>query len=219
MILCSLRDIVFGYENEPVIRNVSVDIHAGEFIAVAGPNGAAKTTLLKLLLGLVKPWSGTIRFSSEYGRSAIAYVPQQISSFNPGFPSKVIELVRSGCYPELGLFRRFRKEHHELVEKTLKEVGLWELRNRKIGDLSGGQKQRACIARAMVQQPDLLVLDEPVTGMDPASRLRFYKWMQQVVKTQGKTVLMVTHGLDEAEEYLDRVIYLEGREEGDHVPV
>ncbi|MBE9916363.1 metal ABC transporter ATP-binding protein [Paenibacillus donghaensis] len=219
MILCSLRDIVFGYENEPVIRNVSVDIHAGEFIAVAGPNGAAKTTLLKLLLGLVKPWSGTIRFSSEYGRSAIAYVPQQISSFNPGFPSKVIELVRSGCYPELGLFRRFRKEHHELVEETLKEVGLWELRNRKIGDLSGGQKQRACIARAMVQQPDLLVLDEPVTGMDPASRLRVYKWMQQVVKTQGKTVLMVTHGLDEAEEYLDRIIYLEGREEGDHVTV
>ncbi|MDR0271281.1 metal ABC transporter ATP-binding protein [Paenibacillus sp.] len=219
MNLCSLRDIVFGYENEPVIRNVSVDIYAGEFIAVAGPNGAAKTTLLKLLLGLLKPWSGTVQFSPEFGRRSVAYVPQQAASFNTGFPSKVIELVRSGCYPELGLFRRFRKEQHELVEETLKEVGLWELRNRKIGDLSGGQKQRACIARAMVQQPDLLVLDEPVTGMDPASRLRFYKWMQQVVKREGKTVIMVTHALDEAKEYLDRVIYLEGREEGDDVPV
>lgn len=215
MILCSLRDIVFGYENEPVIRNVSADIHAGEFIAVSGPNGAAKTTLLKLMLGLLKPWSGTVRFSAELGRSRVAYVPQQASSFNAGFPSKVIELVRSGCYPELGLFRRFRREQHELVEEALKAVGLWELRNRKIGELSGGQKQKACIARAIVQQPDLLVLDEPVTGMDAASRTRFYEWMRQQVKEEGRTVIMVTHGLDEAQDYLDRVIYLEGKEESD----
>lgn len=215
MILCSLRDIVFGYENEPVIRNVSADIHAGEFIAVSGPNGAAKTTLLKLMLGLLKPWSGTVRFSAELGLSRVAYVPQQASSFNAGFPSKVIELVRSGCYPELGLFRRFRREQHELVEEALKAVGLWELRNRKIGELSGGQKQKACIARAIVQQPDLLVLDEPVTGMDAASRTRFYEWMRQQVKEEGRTVIMVTHGLDEAQDYLDRVIYLEGKEESD----
>ncbi len=215
MILCSLRDIVFGYENEPVIRNVSADIHAGEFIAVSGPNGAAKTTLLKLMLGLLKPWSGTVRFSAELGRSRVAYVPQQASSFNAGFPSKVIELVRSGCYPEIGLFRRFRREQHELVEEALKAVGLWELRNRKIGELSGGQKQKACIARAIVQQPDLLVLDEPVTGMDAASRTRFYEWMRQQVKEEGRTVIMVTHGLDEAQDYLDRVIYLEGKEESD----
>ncbi|WP_339321094.1 metal ABC transporter ATP-binding protein [Paenibacillus sp. FSL W8-0194] len=215
MILCSLRDIVFGYENEPVIRNVSGDIHAGEFIAVSGPNGAAKTTLLKLMLGLLKPWSGTVRFSAELGRSRVAYVPQQASSFNAGFPSKVIELVRSGCYPELGLFRRFRREQHELVEEALKAVGLWELRNRKIGELSGGQKQKACIARAIVQQPDLLVLDEPVTGMDAASRTRFYEWMRQQVKEESRTVIMVTHGLDEAQDYLDRVIYLEGKEESD----
>jgi len=215
MILCSLRDIVFGYENEPVIRNVSADIHAGEFIAVSGPNGAAKTTLLKLMLGLLKPWSGTVRFSAELGRSRVAYVPQQASSFNAGFPSKVIELVRSGCYPELGLFRRFRREQHELVEEALKAVGLWEQRNRKIGELSGGQKQKACIARAIVQRPDLLVLDEPVTGMDAASRTRFYEWMRQQVKEEGRTVIMVTHGLDEAQDYLDRVIYLEGKEESD----
>ncbi|WP_136604951.1 metal ABC transporter ATP-binding protein [Paenibacillus dokdonensis] len=219
MILCSLRDIVFGYENEPVIRNVSVDIHAGEFIAVSGPNGAAKTTLLKLILGLIKPWSGSIQFTPEFSGSSVAYVPQQASSFNSGFPSKVIELVRSGCYTELGLFRRFHREQHALVEEILREVGLWELRNRKIGELSGGQKQRACIARAMVQQPDLLVLDEPVTGMDAASRVRFYEWMRNLVKTQGKTVIMVTHGLDEARDYLDRVIYLEGKEETDHVSI
>ncbi|MWV43224.1 ATP-binding cassette domain-containing protein [Paenibacillus sp. HJL G12] len=219
MILCSLRNIVFGYGNEPVLRNVSVDIHAGEFIAVSGPNGAAKTTLLKLMLGLVKPWSGSIEFTPDFSRSSVAYVPQQASSFNSGFPSKVYELVKSGCYPELGLFRRFHKEQHALVEETLKAVGLWEMRSRKIGELSGGQKQRACIARAMVQQPDLLVLDEPVTGMDAASRVRFYKWMRKVTQTRGTTVIMVTHGLDEARDYLDRVVYLEGREEIDHVPV
>lgn len=213
MILCSMKDIVFGYEQEPVIRNVSLDVHAGEFIAVSGPNGAAKTTLLKLLLGLVQPWQGSILYSPEFRQSSVAYVPQQVSAFNPGFPSKVIELVKSGCYPELGLFRRFRKEQHVLVEEALKEIGLWDLRHRKVGELSGGQKQRACIARAMVQQPDLLVLDEPVTGMDAASRRRFYQWMQRVVRTHGKTVIMVTHYLEEASDYLDRVIYLKGMEE------
>ncbi|MGN7356310.1 metal ABC transporter ATP-binding protein [Paenibacillus sp. SAF-054] len=207
-----MKDIVFGFEQEPVIRNVSLDVHAGEFIAVSGPNGAAKTTLLKLLLGLVQPWQGSIHYSPEIRQSSVAYVPQQVSAFNPGFPSKVIELVKSGCYPELGLFRRFRKEQHVLVEEALKEIGLWDLRHRKVGELSGGQKQRACIARAMVQQPDLLVLDEPVTGMDAASRRRFYQWMQRVVRKQGKTVIMVTHDLEEASDYLDRVIDLKGKE-------
>ncbi|ASA20171.1 hypothetical protein B9T62_04770 [Paenibacillus donghaensis] len=115
----------------------------GEFISITGSNGAAKSTLLKLMLGLIKPWRGSIQFNhvlSDGTKATVGYVPQQVASFNAGFPSKVIELVRSGCYSELGLFRRFTSRHEHIVERSLKQVDMWEYRNRKIGELSGGQK-------------------------------------------------------------------------------
>ncbi|WP_019911881.1 metal ABC transporter ATP-binding protein [Paenibacillus sp. HW567] len=216
MILSSMRDVVFGYGNEPVIDRLSLDIEAGQFIGITGPNGAAKTTLLKLLLGLLKPWSGTVSLNREItggGKLGIGYVPQQVSSFNAGFPSKVIELVRSGCYSRLGWFGRFTKEQEELVELSLRQVEMWEYRNRRIGELSGGQKQRICIARALAQQPQVLVLDEPATGMDIGSRTGFNKLMRHYVSEHGRTVIMVTHGLDETKPYLDTVISLERKEQ------
>ncbi|MGG6311485.1 metal ABC transporter ATP-binding protein [Paenibacillus macerans] len=216
MILSSMREVVFGYGNEPVIENLSLDIHAGQFIGIAGPNGAAKTTLLKLMLGLIKPWSGTIRFNrvrEDGSKVAVGYVPQQVSSFNSGFPSKVIELVRSGCYSRLGLFGRFKEEQRQVVERSLKQVGMWEFRDRKVGELSGGQKQRVCIARALAQEPQVLVLDEPATGIDAASRTRLYELLRDIVTQQGRTVIMVTHGLEETALYLDTLIQLERKEE------
>ncbi len=215
MILSSMRNVVFGYGNEPVIDNLSLDIHTGQFIGITGPNGAAKTTLLKLMLGLLRPWSGTVSLNKELednGKLIIGYVPQQVASFNAGFPSKVIELVRSGCYSRLGLFRRFTSEQEHIVERSLKQVDMWEFRNRKIGELSGGQKQRICIARALAQQPQVLVLDEPTTGMDLASRTGFYQLMRHYVSQHGRTVIMVTHGLEETNSYLDSVISLERKE-------
>ncbi|WP_340022598.1 metal ABC transporter ATP-binding protein [Paenibacillus sp. FSL K6-1096] len=216
MILSSMRDVVFGYGNEPVISGLSLDIEAGQFIGITGPNGAAKTTLLKLMLGLLKPWSGTVtlnRGMDGAGRPVIGYVPQQVASFNAGFPSKVIELVRSGCYARLGLFGRFSKQQEALVERSLRQVEMWEYRNSRIGELSGGQKQRICIARALAQQPQVLVLDEPVTGMDAASRSGFYQLMRHDVTSHGRTVIMVTHNLGETSSYLDTVISLERKEQ------
>ncbi|ANS74181.1 zinc ABC transporter ATP-binding protein [Paenibacillus yonginensis] len=215
MILSSMRNVVFGYGNEPVVENISLDIMAGEFLGITGPNGAAKSTILKLLLGLLKPWSGTVQLHPEVleeGKLVIGYVPQQVASFNSGFPSKVIELVRSGCYSRLGLFRRFSSEQEAIVEKSLKQVGMWEHRDARIGELSGGQKQRICIARALAQQPNVLILDEPTTGMDLQSRIGFYELMKHYVKVHRLTVIMVTHGLDEMSAYLDRVISLERKE-------
>lgn len=215
MKLSSMRNVVFGYDEEPVIDRLSLDIEAGQFIGITGPNGAAKTTLLKLMLGLLRPWGGTVELNGELtadGKLNIGYVPQQIASFNTGFPSSVIELVRSGCYGRLGLFRRFTREQDELVERCLRQVEMWDYRNRRIGELSGGQKQRICIARALTQQPQVLVLDEPTTGMDAASRTGFYKLMRHYVNAHGRTVIMVTHGLEEAGDYLDSVISLERKE-------
>lgn len=215
MILSSMENVVFGYGDKPVIDGVSLEIHAGEFVGITGPNGAAKTTLLKLLLGLLKPWSGSVRINEEAlvdGRLHVGYVPQQVAAFNSGFPSRVLELVKSGCYPRLGLFRRFGAEERQIVERSLKQVGMWEHRYRKIGELSGGQKQRICIARALAGQPRALVLDEPTTGMDRQSRQGFYQLLRHMTDQHGLTVIMVTHGPEEAEAYLDCIISLEQQE-------
>jgi zinc transport system ATP-binding protein len=215
MILSSMKNVVFGYGEAPVLNEVSLDIHCGEFIGITGPNGAAKTTMLKLLLGLLKPWSGTVELNEHAlggKKLQIGYVPQHIASFNSGFPSHVLELVQSGCYSRLGLFKRFTQEKAAVVEQSLKQVGMWDYRHRRIGELSGGQKQRICIARALAGEPNVLILDEPTAGMDLQSRIGFYQLMRHCVTTHGITVIMVTHGLEETDEYLDRVISLEQRE-------
>ncbi|OWA33130.1 zinc ABC transporter ATP-binding protein [Saccharibacillus sp. O16] len=212
MILSSMRDVEFGYGESPVVQGVTLDVYKGEFLGITGPNGTAKTTVLKLLLGLLKPWSGRIELNTDaFGgqKPVIGYVPQHASSFNAGFPSRVIELVRSGCHGRLGLFRRMGAEEERLVQSSLEQVGMWELRRRRIGELSGGQKQRVCLARALVQCPDVLILDEPTTGMDAHSRLELYRLMRHQTRQHGITVVMVTHGLEEAGRYLDRIITLE----------
>lgn len=215
--LAIMRGVVFGYEEQPCLDQVDLEIGQGEFVAVTGQNGAAKSTLLKLMLGLLKPWSGEVVLPlvrEDGSRREIGYVPQQIASFNSGFPSKVKELVASGCYPKLGLFGKFGREHRELVERCLRQVGMWEHRGKKIGELSGGQKQRVCLARALAQEPDVLVLDEPTTGMDADTRRGFYELMHHMVKAHGRTVIMVTHAVEEAAPYLDRLIRLEHQERG-----
>ncbi|MEW9697794.1 metal ABC transporter ATP-binding protein [Paenibacillus sp. SI8] len=215
MQLAAMRHVLFGYTDIPCLEDVNLTVQAGEFAAVTGPNGAAKTTLLKLLLGLLKPWAGSVelRKRGEGGEKlTTAYVPQQMAAFNGGFPSNVLEFVRSGRFVQHSWLGRMKSHDHQVTEIALRQVGMWELRHRKIGELSGGQKQRICIARALAQQPDLLVLDEPTTGMDTDSRAGFYTLMHQQVKEHGRTVLMVTHGLEEVAPYLDRVIRLERKE-------
>ncbi|MBD2846746.1 metal ABC transporter ATP-binding protein [Paenibacillus sp. IB182496] len=210
-----MNDVRFGYHDTPVLEDVNIEIHKGEFVAVSGQNGAAKTTLLKLALGLLKPWDGNVvqERRGQRGKLKISYVPQQVASFNSGFPSKVLELVQSGRAAGrswLSLSRP-RAADRAAAEQALRKLGMWELRARRIGELSGGQKQRVCIARALVQEPDLLVLDEPTTGMDADSRRVFYELMREQVR-EGRTVVMVTHALEEAAPYLDRTIELVRRE-------
>lgn len=217
MLLASMQGVVFGYSDVPCLEDANIDIYSGEFVAVTGPNGASKTTLLKLLLGLQYPWKGVVRLTprnADGNKLRIGYVPQQIAAFNGGFPSTVLEFVRSGRFAQGSWLRKLRQEDLSLTEQALRNAGMWELRDRKIGELSGGQKQRICIARALAQEPDLLVLDEPTTGMDQESRLGFYELMHHQVKAHARTVVMVTHGLSEVEGYLDRMITLERKEGG-----
>ncbi|WP_186438234.1 metal ABC transporter ATP-binding protein [Cohnella terricola] len=215
MQLVMMNNVVFGYGDSPCLEDVNIEIRSGEFVAVTGPNGASKTTLLKLILGLLEPWSGEVaraRKRADGSTLVAGYVPQQIASFNSGFPSKVSEFVLSGTYGRGSWLRRTNQEDLRLVEESLRQVGMWEHRNRKIGELSGGQKQRICLARALAQQPNLLALDEPSTGMDTQSRTEMYERLSEMVKRKGLTVVMVTHELPDAEPYLDRIIRLERKE-------
>lgn len=215
MKILSMHQVQFKYGNETILEDISLDIYSNEFVTLTGPNGAAKSTLLRIMLGLLKPWKGTVNINkkNEQGqRLIIGYVPQQVSSFNIGFPSTVLELVQSGRFPRGKWFRSLSKEDHENVKQALLGVDMWKFRSSKIGELSGGQKQRICIARVLASEPDILVLDEPTTGMDFESRNHFYQLLRHHVTERGRTVVMVTHDLDDVKSYADRNMYLERKE-------
>lgn len=216
MTVLEVKDLSFYYDTEKVLDNVNFTVGAGEFVILTGENGAAKSTLLKNILGLLKPASGTITWEkyNEHGEKlSIGYVPQNVVSFNAGFPSTVQKLVESGRYSKGRWFKRLTKSDYDHVDRALSAVGMSKFRNKKIGELSGGQKQRICLARVFATDPDVFILDEPTTGMDRRSRQSFYRLLQHSCEYHGKAILMVTHADDELEGYYTREIRLV-REEG-----
>ena len=212
-----VQDVSFAYGNDRVLEKISYQINSGEFVTLTGENGAAKSTLLKLTLGILPPLEGKVvisKYAVEGHKLRIAYVPQEISSFTAGFPSSILEFVRSGRYPRRGWFKRLNKHDDKHVQKALESVGLWEMRNKKVGEISGGQKQRAVIARAFASDPDLFVLDEPTVGMDDKSLFDFYRLMSHAARRHGKSVLLVTHDPDSVKKYVDRSIHLAKGDDG-----
>ncbi|MGT2829458.1 metal ABC transporter ATP-binding protein [Streptococcus hillyeri] len=207
----TVENLSFQYDGEPVLSEVSYYLDSGEFVTLTGENGAAKSTLIKATLGVLKPKQGqvTISKTNKDGKKLrIAYLPQQIASFNAGFPSTVYEFVRSGRYPRQGWFRRLTKHDEEHIKVSLEAVGMWENRHKRLGALSGGQKQRVVIARMFASDPDIFVLDEPTTGMDSGTAKTFYELMHHSAHKHGKSVLMITHDPEEVKDYTDRNIHL-----------
>lgn len=211
-----VNELAFHYEDEPVLENISFEVNSGDFVMLTGENGAAKTTLLRNILGLLKPSRGSVELSTKNRHDeklVVGYVPQQVASFNAGFPSTVLELVQSGRYPRGKWFKRLDKEDKEHVRRSLESVGMWDMRYKKIGELSGGQKQRISIARVFATDPDLFVLDEPTTGMDSNSREEFYRLLRHNSKVHGKGILMVTHDHEELRQYANKHIELIRKED------
>lgn len=207
----TVEDLSFQYDNEPVLEGINYHLDSGEFVTLTGENGAAKSTLVKATLGILTLKSGQVTISKtnkEGKKLRIAYLPQQIASFNAGFPSTVYEFVKSGRYPRNGWFRRLTKHDDEHVKISLESVGMWENRHKRIGSLSGGQKQRVVIARIFASDPDIFILDEPTTGMDAGTTETFYELMHHSAHKHGKSVLMITHNPDEVKHYADRNIHL-----------
>ncbi|MCE5322175.1 metal ABC transporter ATP-binding protein [bacterium] len=207
-----LTDITVKHNDIAIIDNVSLTIDKGNFAAIIGPNGAGKTTLVKVILGLIKPDHGTVKVFDrpldQLGelRSKIGYVPQ-IFTIDIKFPITVFETVLMGMYGRLGIGRRVGLPEREAAYAAMEKVGITDLKDRPIARLSGGQRQRAFIARALANNPDLLVLDEPTTGVDIATTGSLYTLLRQL-KGEGVTVLLVTHDVGVVANYIDTLACL-----------
>jgi zinc transport system ATP-binding protein len=197
--LVELQGVSFGYGADPVLDGVSLKVSRGEYLGLIGPNGSGKTTLLKLILGtLPAPKTGEIRLfgvpSAQFGeRWKIGYVAQKAASFNSGFPATVEEVVFTGLAARRGLWRMHTAADRAAVKEALEKVGLWQFKDRLIGRLSGGQQQRVFIARALVSQPELLILDEPTVGVDAHAEGKFYRLVRELRARLGLTVVLVSH--------------------------
>lgn len=216
MRLLTVNQLSYYYDKEKVLNNVSFHVDVGEFVILTGENGAAKSTLIKNILGLLTPAEGEVTLSAVNAKGeklSIGYVPQNIVAFNAGFPSTVKQFVESGRFPKGKWFKRLTEQDDEHVMRALSAVGMTQFANKKIGELSGGQKQRINLARVFATDPDFFVLDEPTTGMDRKSRASFYELLKHSCDYHGKTILMVTHAESEMDPYYHREIRLV-REEG-----
>lgn len=194
-----IDQVSFGYDKRNVLENINLCIPSGAFLAIVGPNGSGKSTLIKLILGLLKPTHGQIYLFDESVSKfskweSIGYVSQKSNSFNTGFPATVKEVVSSGLTSKKGYFRFFKKEDKNKVREAIETVGLLDYIESNLGELSGGQQQRVFIARALVSEPKLLILDEPTVGVDQANVEQFYELLGKLTE-EGITLVLITHDI------------------------
>jgi len=199
--LIEVNNVSFAFTGEEVLKDVSLSIHKGDYLGIIGPNGGGKTTLLKIMLGLLPPKTGAVKL---FGRniknfkdwSKIGYVPQKATNFEMNFPVSVAEVVEMGRYGKLGLLHFPNKEDREKVSQALAQVEMSEFANRRIDELSGGQQQRVFIARALVSEPELIFLDEPTAGVDIKTQKSFYQLLEKLNRELKLTLILVSHELD-----------------------
>lgn len=199
--IIELKNVSFSYGEDLVLEDISLAVHKGDYLGTIGPNGGGKSTLLKLMLGLLTPTKGEVLLYGTPIRkfhdwSKIGYVSQQVTHIDPHFPMTVEEVVNMGRYPKLGLFRMLSQKDKDIVKEALCQVEMLQYKDRLIGDLSGGQQQRVFIARALAGQPEVIVLDEPTVGVDVKTQKQFYSLMQKLNNELHLTLLLVSHELD-----------------------
>ena len=205
-VLIDCRDAALGYEGRPIWEHLTFQVRRGDYLCIVGANGSGKSTLLKSMLGLLRPLSGEIRLDESLRRGAIGYLPQQTRA-QKDFPATVSEVVLSGF-----LSARGRRFFYSAAEKSqalmhMGKLGILELKDRCYRELSGGQQQRVLLARALCAARRLLILDEPVTGLDPAAAQDLYRTLAYLNKNEGLAIVMVTHDLQSALQYADTVLY------------
>jgi len=195
LIVC--RNVSLGYEGQSVLTHLDLSIHAGDYLCIVGDNGSGKSTLLRGLLGLLSPQSGEIWRAPELRKGAVGYLPQQTRA-QKDFPATVFEVVLSGCLNRKGSRFFYTSAQKSEALMNLGKLGILELKDACYRDLSGGQQQRVLLARALCAASRLLILDEPITGLDPAAAQDLYKTLAYLNKKEGMAVVMVTHDLKSA---------------------
>jgi len=204
------------YNGIHVLDDITFSVSGGDYIGLVGPNGSGKTTLIKNILGILRPESGQIRlFGQDLSKFQewfrVGYLPQRLSALNPGFPSTVEEIVA------LGLIAGRRRpgysgdSYRDAVEKALHLLNISDIRKKKIGELSGGQQQRVLIARAIINEPDLIVLDEPAAALDPETREQFYTMLTHFNRQKNATVILVTHDIGSIGQYANKLLLVDRR--------
>jgi zinc transport system ATP-binding protein len=211
-----LEHVHVSYGPVVALDDVTLSVGKGEFLGVIGPNGAGKSTLLQVILGMVKPTKGTVRVFGKPVRELgsdirrIGYVPQ-LSTLDTRFPIRVADVVVMGRYNQIGLGRLPSAQDRQAATEALELVHMGDLRNRQIGQLSGGQRQRVLVARALSAKPELLLLDEPMTGIDAKVRTGLYELINDLHKSMGLTVILVSHDVNVVSKVVDKVACMNRR--------
>lgn len=208
----SVKGLSVSYERKRVLTNIYLEVDKGKIHGVIGPNGAGKSTLFKAILGLIDIDSGTVSFEGnpiKTVRKKVVYVPQK-NDVDWHFPATVFDVILMGRYPYKKILQRMNADDKRIAMDAMEEVGIAHLKDRQIGELSGGQQQRVFLARALCQQADIFLLDEPFVGIDMTTENKIIQILKKLAQ-QGKTLLVVHHDLSTVDEYFDKVILLNQR--------
>lgn len=205
MSIISAKSVDFAYEDEVILKNINCEINAGDYIGIIGGNGVGKSTLIKLFLGELKATSGSIKTNYKN----IGYIPQNAGQISKDFPATVKEIVASGLYRKIGLFRFLSKDDKKKIDEVLDIVGMSDYKNRLIGKLSGGQQQRVALAKMLISEPEIIFLDEPQSGIDKATEKMLYDLLKRQNQEKNLTILMITHDITGIEKSVNRVFFLE----------
>lgn len=205
--LISCKNLSIGYENITVLEDISFDIQRGDYLCIVGENGAGKSTLIKCLAGLKKPMSGSIEFAKGVSRKEVGYLPQQ-TSIQRDFPASVREVVLSGCLNSSRLIPFYTSEDKAKAESHMQELGIANLANHSYRELSGGQQQRVLLARALCASSKILILDEPVTGLDPIVTSEIYSIIGKINQKHRITIIMVSHDVDTAIMCANKILHV-----------
>lgn len=207
MSLISCKNVEFQYDGKTVLSDVSFEINKGDYLCIVGENGSGKTTLINGILGIIKSKSGEIKFSNDISNREIGYLPQQ-TDVQKNFPASVYEVVLSGCINRLKLFPFYTKKEKEIAHKNMEFLEISDIKNKCFHSLSGGQQQRVLLARALCATKSILLLDEPVAGLDPIVTKSMYEVIKKLNLEHAITIIMVSHDINSAVNYASHILHL-----------
>lgn len=205
--LITCENISFSYENTVVVENINFSLNSGDYLCIVGENGAGKSTLMKGLLSLKLPSTGEIKFSGELKKNEIGYLPQQ-TQMQRDFPASVFEVVLSGTLNKKNYLPFYTKSEKMNAMENMKRLGIDKLKNKCYRELSGGQQQRVLLARALCAAKKVLLLDEPVTGLDPSAANDMYKIISDINKNYKITIIMISHDINSACKYANKILHI-----------